>query len=194
MLALAAGMVVAAVLGGYALATRVVGGNLGGMMALVLGMQFAATALFAPRQGVLAKILRQRRLALRIASEEILAGLFRKKEGAFDTHQENLRAHGLSSRMVLKAHRSLLRQGFIAKTQTGEWTLTESGQAVARSIVRSHRLWESFLGHHFDLPLDHLHAPASRMEHFIGPELQQELIKELEQPSLDPHGRSIPPS
>jgi manganese/zinc/iron transport system permease protein len=75
-----------------------------------------------------------------------------------------------------------------------ELELTAQGRQWAEGIVRSHRLWEAFLGQHFDLPLDHLHDPAERMEHFIGPDLQQTLAEELQKPEVDPHGRVIPPS
>jgi Mn-dependent DtxR family transcriptional regulator len=44
----------------------------------------------------------------------------------------------------------------------------------------------------FQLPLDHLHEPAERIEHFIGPELQQQLAESLPKTAVDPHGRDIP--
>ena len=72
--------------------------------------------------------------------------------------------------------------------------LTDEGRLRARSLVRGHRLWEAYLDRNFDLPADHLHEPATRMEHFLDPALQQELAAELEQPGIDPHGRAIPPS
>jgi Mn-dependent DtxR family transcriptional regulator len=71
--------------------------------------------------------------------------------------------------------------------------LTSSGRRLAQSLVRSHRLWEAFLTEHFQLPLDHLHAPAERVEHFIGPQLQETLSADLRTPAVDPHGREIPP-
>ena len=58
--------------------------------------------------------------------------------------------------------------------------------------MRAHRLWESYLGQHTELPLDHLHAGAERMEHFINPGLQAALAAELKDPGVDPHGRAIP--
>ena len=72
--------------------------------------------------------------------------------------------------------------------------LTRRGRLLGQSLVRSHRLWEAYLDQHFDLPADHLHAPAERIEHFIGPELQERLARELERPEIDPHGSAIPPS
>ena len=70
----------------------------------------------------------------------------------------------------------------------------ETVKQAAQQIVRAHRLWEAFLDKHFDLPSDHLHDPAERMEHFLDPELQAELDQELAGQSVDPHGKQIPPA
>jgi len=72
--------------------------------------------------------------------------------------------------------------------------LTPSGRDTARSLVRGHRLWESFLHQDFDLPEDHLHEPAELAEHYLGPVLQKELVRELNEPATDPHGQTIPGS
>ena len=69
--------------------------------------------------------------------------------------------------------------------------MTEAGRERARSLVRSHRLWEAYLVQHFDLPLDHLHEPAERVEHFITPALQERLSAELENPTSENLARWI---
>jgi Mn-dependent DtxR family transcriptional regulator len=74
-----------------------------------------------------------------------------------------------------------------------DWKLSSRGRQQAQSIVRAHRLWESYLAANFELAPDHLHAPAERMEHFLGADLQQQLSEELAGRSLDPHGSPIPP-
>ena len=94
----------------------------------------------------------------------------------------------------------LVRVERISKTYPGveaslrgtklEW----KGPALwARNLVRAHRLWESYLETHFDLPRDHLHDAAERMEHFLDPQLQAELDAELAGRAVDPHGKAIPP-
>lgn len=72
--------------------------------------------------------------------------------------------------------------------------LTESGRSQAAGLIRAHRLWESYLAENVDLPTDHLHAPAERMEHFLGPELIEEVMREMQSHPRDPHGRTIPPA
>ena len=90
------------------------------------------------------------------------------------------------------ARRRLLRKGLI-QIGTLRDELTDAGRRLAQDIVRSHRLWESYMARHFDLPGEQLHATAERVEHFLDPALQAKIAEELNQPSIDPHGKSIPP-
>jgi manganese/zinc/iron transport system permease protein len=73
-----------------------------------------------------------------------------------------------------------------------ELQLTDTGRQRAAQLVRSHRLWEAFLVKFLGLPLDHVHAPAERMEHFINEQLRGELASDLKDVARDPHGREIP--
>jgi Mn-dependent DtxR family transcriptional regulator len=45
---------------------------------------------------------------------------------------------------------------------------------------------------HLGLPLDHVHDPAHRVEHYIDAEIQQRIAEDLETSAHDPHGRDIP--
>ena len=76
----------------------------------------------------------------------------------------------------------------------GQYQLTEKGRQLGALLVRSHRLWETYLDQHFDLPADHLHEPAEQIEHYIGPDLQERLSRALHRPDVDPHGQTIPQS
>ncbi|MDP7014425.1 MAG: iron dependent repressor, metal binding and dimerization domain protein, partial [Pirellulaceae bacterium] len=53
------------------------------------------------------------------------------------------------------------------------------------------RLWESYMAKHFDLPPDHLHDAAERVEHFLDPSMRSQLAEEVPS-ATDPHGRAIP--
>jgi Mn-dependent DtxR family transcriptional regulator len=87
----------------------------------------------------------------------------------------------------------LTKRGSIAAGGQGV-VLTNDGRTAARALVRSHRLWESYLAKHFILPDRRLHTLAEAAEHFVGPQIQQALAEELEQPVHDPHGAKIPPA
>ncbi|MFN5757871.1 MAG: metal-dependent transcriptional regulator, partial [Planctomycetia bacterium] len=75
----------------------------------------------------------------------------------------------------------------------GGWRLSPRGRAEAETVVRSHRLWEAWLGRHAELPLDHLHPPAEWIEHHLGAAVRERLEAEVGVAASDPHGRTIPP-
>lgn len=70
--------------------------------------------------------------------------------------------------------------------------LTESGRTQAAGVVRSHRLWESFLVERLGLPWDAAHEYACRLEHAAAPEVIEALDVYLGRPALCPHGNPIP--
>ena len=85
----------------------------------------------------------------------------------------------------------LIRRGWLIGSGSGVH-LTDIGREAARTLVRSHRLWESFLAKHFVLGEGRFHESAEQVEHFLDPELLAELDHDLDRPGVDPHGRAIP--
>lgn len=167
-----------------------------GMMAVACGLFFVAAVLFAPRQGVVSKSLHTAALGLRIAAEDVLGSLYRHDEAIGATDGSLPPAHdqtqGISPWLRRLATWQLQRRGMLA-IEHGAPQLTPAGRQAAESLVRSHRLWESYMARHFPLSEDHLHDTAAVVEHYLGPELLDELSAELDQPATDPHGRAIPP-
>ena len=92
----------------------------------------------------------------------------------------------------LLARWQLSRAGWVRSGSSGAIALTDRGRVAAGSLIRAHRLWETYLDTHFDLPRDHLHDAAERMEHFLDANLQQKLATELAGRETDPHGKAIP--
>ncbi|EMI54334.1 metal ABC transporter permease [Rhodopirellula sallentina] len=70
--------------------------------------------------------------------------------------------------------------------------LTRLGRREAKTIVRSHRLWEQYLVTKVDVAEERLHAKADRLEHFTDREMQDQLDEQTDSPATDPHGRPIP--
>ena len=164
-----------------------------GMMAVTSFGGFLLAVLFSPRHGIVRTWKDRWTLSLRIAREDLLGKLYRRDEtvatGALAAVvPENPIGTGWFAQL---ARNSLLRQHLIQSGPDGD-VLTDSGTTVARNLVRSHRLWELYMARHFELPVDHLHATAEQVEHFLGPDLQADLAAELDQPTTDPHGKSIP--
>ncbi|MEO6730012.1 MAG: metal-dependent transcriptional regulator [Ferruginibacter sp.] len=70
--------------------------------------------------------------------------------------------------------------------------LNATGNKVALSIVRRHRLWEHFLVTKLGFDWDKVHAIAEELEHVSSTELIQKLDNFLNYPQTDPHGDPIP--
>ncbi|WP_276977998.1 metal-dependent transcriptional regulator [Flavobacterium filum] len=70
--------------------------------------------------------------------------------------------------------------------------LTKKGKQIALSIVRKHRLWETFLYQKLDFSWDEVHEVAEQLEHIQSEKLVDKLDKFLDYPEFDPHGDPIP--
>jgi ABC-type Mn2+/Zn2+ transport system permease subunit len=167
--------------------------NIAGMTAVVAGIQFGGAVLLAPRHGLASQWLRQWSLSVRIAAEDVLGRLFREDErrGAGATPATTHAPTWRDGLVLLLAHWQLARRGMV-EVSSGQLRLTETGRAAASRLVRAHRLWESYLNQHFELPANHLHEPAEHMEHFLDEDLQAEIDAELAGQTVDPHGKEIP--
>jgi hypothetical protein len=149
------------------------------MMAVVAAGLFVVSLLLSPRQGLVMRFFRRARLSLRIAQEDVLADLFRREEGRL-VPAPGSRAHVPLAWTVLRL------RGLVRAEQ-----LTDSGRIAAMKVIRSHRLWETFLSKHLNLPVDHVHDPSEFMEHFIDDDMVQRLRAEVDQ-AHDAQGRPIP--
>ncbi len=71
-------------------------------------------------------------------------------------------------------------------------TLTTSGEKVALSVIRKHRLWEVFLVEKLGFGWDEVHDIAEELEHIPSDILVEKLDAYLGHPRFDPHGDPIP--
>jgi Iron dependent repressor, metal binding and dimerisation domain/ABC 3 transport family len=78
----------------------------------------------------------------------------------------------------------LQRDGFVI--------LTAEGIKRAMEVIRNHRLWEAYLTHTVGYAADHVHADAEVMEHLLNESDVNTLVKDLNYPEEDPHGKKIP--
>jgi DtxR family Mn-dependent transcriptional regulator len=70
--------------------------------------------------------------------------------------------------------------------------LSVAGKRRALEVVRHHRLIETFLFEVLDYPLEEVHEEAERLEHFISERFEERIAAKLGNPTIDPHGHSIP--
>lgn len=164
-----------------------------GMMAVAAGGLFLLSVVCSPKHGIIRFLADRAGLKVRIAGEDILGKLYRYEETT-KTRITNLPEADLVSRRSWTAWLAIKRllQAEMIASRNSQLSLTEKGRELAKSLVRSHRLWEAYMARHFTLPGDHLHATAEEVEHFLSPELQSDLASELDQPDVDPHGKAIP--
>jgi manganese/zinc/iron transport system permease protein len=167
-----------------------------GMMAAVAGLLFVAAFLFAPRQGVVVSLGRRAWLSLRILAEDILALLYRAEERSRSAIvmdrlavRKILGPGGLATRVALGM---LQRRQEISAGAEG-YRLTDRGRARAKTLLRSHRLWERYLATEAGMGDRHIHEGAEQLEHYTDHELRGELDREMAHPAVDPQGKPIPP-
>lgn len=70
--------------------------------------------------------------------------------------------------------------------------LTPSGQRLALTVLRRHRLVELFLAQTLDMPWDEVHEEAEHLEHAVSERLVDRIDAYLGHPAVDPHGDPIP--
>lgn len=169
--------------------------SVAGAMATASGALFLVALLFAPRYGITAKLLHRFRVLHRVVAEDILGLMYRCQE-------ESFRAFPLSSGNIAAAlgggvaphlaRLSLAASKLISREPNGLYRLTESGLESARRLVRTHRLWETYLVQHLNLPHDHVHGTATRLEHYTTEDMAGRLSEKTGGAAVDPHGREIP--
>ncbi len=163
-----------------------------GMMTVVAGALMGLAIVFAPNHGVLAKRWRAVSLSAAIAREDLLAMLYRLEEN--EAHvaltSGNIRGAlggGIPSRIAVR--RAIKRSEINFQAAGAE--LTDTGRSEARRLVRTHRLWETYLVNELGLRPDHVHATAEQLEHVTSEEMASEL-REHTTGAIDPHGKPIP--
>jgi manganese/zinc/iron transport system permease protein len=168
-----------------------------GMIATVSGGLCVAVWIAAPKHGLLRQLLNQQQLRLRIVAEDVLGLLFRIEEPThaatgLSTIPQLAAAIAVPAWQVRWAVSDLTHRGAVRPSDRGP-VLTDLGRTLAQQLVRSHRLWEAYLATNFHMTNPQMHASAEKVEHFLNPQLREELAAELAQPAVDPHGAAIPP-
>lgn len=70
--------------------------------------------------------------------------------------------------------------------------LTSKGRKAALSVIRRHRLLETFLHRTLALSWDEVHAEAEVLEHHLSDRVTDAIDRHLGYPRYDPHGEPIP--
>ena len=151
------------------------------------------TLLFAPKKGWFSIQKRNRANGRLIAEENILKIIYQLKENGKQeiSFKDFLEKRSMDTNLLEKTIKRLINSKLI-NSENRLFSLSEAGEIEAARIVRSHRLWELYLTKRMNFKDDHIHGTAETIEHLITPEIEKELLKELNFPTSDPHNKEIP--
>ncbi|WP_275405026.1 metal-dependent transcriptional regulator [Sediminihabitans luteus] len=99
---------------------------------------------------------------------------------------------GVGASTVSETVRRLGAQGLLDHARYGAISLTDLGRAHAVSMVRRHRLIETFLVSQLGYSWDEVHDEAEVLEHAVSDLWVERVDAVLGHPTRDPHGDPIP--
>jgi ABC-type Mn2+/Zn2+ transport system permease subunit/Mn-dependent DtxR family transcriptional regulator len=165
----------------------------GASIVLVAVTFFMLAFLFSPKEGVVTIYFRRRASSRNIVLEDVIKITY-KNQGKLN-QDELLKIYELELGIKKKRIENLLRymeaKGYLQK-ENNNITLTGSGNKLAVRLIRSHRLWETYVEKEKITDTANVHRDAEEIEHVLSDDLIEELDKELGYPEKDPHGSPIP--
>lgn len=166
-----------------------------GMMAFTAGVLFSLVMLFAPRYGVISRLAHQLLLSLKIVRDDILGFLYRYYElaasNASPVHIQQVK-EALKAGIIADLSIWYLTRKKLIYRISDRLALTSSGVDTGKGLIRSHRLWETYLCDKMGYCGEDIHRYAHELEHFTDAGLQTSLSQVTGNPTVDPHQRKIP--
>ena len=99
---------------------------------------------------------------------------------------------GVANSSVSEMVRKLKDQGLVDHKPYSAITLTHDGVRLALSMVRRHRLIETYLVQQLGYSWDEVHDEAEQLEHAVSDTFIERMAAKLGNPLRDPHGDPIP--
>jgi DtxR family Mn-dependent transcriptional regulator len=99
---------------------------------------------------------------------------------------------GVANSSVSEMVRKLKDQGLVDHKPYSAITLTPAGVRLALSMVRRHRLIETYLVQELGYSWDEVHDEAELLEHAVSDTFIERMATKLGNPQRDPHGDPIP--
>lgn len=135
---------------------------------------------------------RDRRLSGRERGEDALKYILKREANGRSPTLEGIAGSlDLRRNTVSELLDGLAAQGLVT-LEGGRISLTPAGRELALHVVRSHRLWESYLADQTGVSEERWHEDAEKAEHRLSPGETAALAARLGHPTLDPHGDEIP--
>ena len=131
---------------------------------------------------------------LSFTEENYLKAIYRLSEGGLKAVLTNEIAESMSTKAasVTDMIKKLSNKNLISYERYYGAKITKQGKSQALSVIRKHRLWETFLVEKLHFSWDEIHDVAEQLEHIQSPLLIEKLDEFLGYPAADPHGHPIP--
>lgn len=167
----------------------------GPWMVICLSFIAVLSIFFAFPKGIFYSAIRTKKAKDKMLIENVLKSFYHIEEKRGDAHIRMLDLADTRSYDGLKLLKALklLKQKKWVLSEGNHYLLSEEGRIEAARIIRLHRLWELYLGSRLNFKKDHVHNDAEAIEHIITPEIEKELIRELDHPEIGIHNDKIPP-
>ena len=129
-----------------------------------------------------------------VSTENFVKTIYRFGQGAkLDTRPGTIaRQLGITNAAATDMARKLALKKLIDYQKYKELKLTPNGERMALSVIRKHRLMETFLHQVLGLTMHEIHREAELLEHFTSDFLAEKIAEFLGYPQTDPHGDPIP--
>lgn len=163
----------------------------GPAMAVAATGIYLIAAFIAPRKGLIAKWIRRRKQQQKVEVEDILKQALKLHLRKSLTTEALGTTTGFSKRK-LNHYLERLRKANYLSFKDNTVKLEPMGMERATSLIRAHRLWETYLAQQVGLTPEQIHEEAERYEHLLTQEMLDAVDEELGYPSEDPHGSPIP--
>ena len=164
----------------------------GASIVLVSVLFFALAFLFSPKEGLVIKGYRRIQNSRINLTEDIIKQIDKEKltgdSELIHTLSDKL---GISKNKIISSLNRIRKMELIDQSD-GNYTLTEKGKKVAERLIRSHRLWETYITEKNIVNIEDIHQDAEKYEHILSDDLLTEIDEELGHPEKDPHGSPIP--
>lgn len=99
---------------------------------------------------------------------------------------------GMKQSTISGALSRMVNAGLVEHKPYGRVGLTSAGRRSAVTMVRRHRLLETFLVEVLGYTWDEVHEEADALEHAVSEKLVDRIDRYLGHPAQDPHGDAIP--
>src|SRR5690606_25595178 len=133
-------------------------------------------------------------MTLSFTEENYLKAIYRLSDGGLKAVSTNEIAESMSTKAasVTDMIKKLSNKNMISYEKYYGAKITRQGKSQALSVIRKHRLWETFLVEKLNFSWDEVHDVAEQLEHIQSPLLIEKLDAFLGNPTADPHGHPIP--